>query len=139
VGLHDEEDSDVRALCYFGKGVHAGVSLQGFAFLNDERAELPENFDFSEVQITVSGNNNSLKMKVTDKNGNSPEELSTMWNGIQGLIAVANNIILGGNEKPGNSLFSFDELKLSGSKVTAQPENAFGPVLWTMHTLSKKP
>jgi phosphodiesterase/alkaline phosphatase D-like protein len=44
---------------------------------------------------------------------------------------------LGGNEKPGNSLFSFDELKLSGSKVTAQPENAFGPVLWTMHTLSK--
>jgi alkaline phosphatase D len=57
--------------------------------------------------------------------------------GIQGLVAVANNIILGGNEKPGNSLFSFDELKLSGSKVTAQPDNAFGPVLWTMHTLSK--
>jgi alkaline phosphatase D len=137
VGLHDEEDSDVRALCYFGKGVNAGISLQGFAFLNDKRAELPEDFDFSEVLITVSGNNSHLKMKVADKNGVSPDELSLDVEGIQGLVAVANNIILGGNEKPGNSLFSFDELKLSGSKVIAQPENAFGPVLWTMHTLSK--
>ena len=137
VGLHDEEDSDVRALCYFGKGVHAGVSLQGFAFLNDERSDLPENFDFSEVQISVTGNNNSLRMKVTDKSGISPEELSLNVEGIQGLIAVVNNNILGGNEKPGNSQFSFDDLKLSGSKVIAQPDNAFGPVLWTMHTLSK--
>jgi len=137
VGLYDEEDPDVRAACYFGKGVNAGVSLQGFAFLNDERAELPEDFDFSEVKITVSGNNNRLKMKVTGKNGKSPEELSVNVEGIQGLIAVASNIILGGNEKPGNSRFSFDDLKLSGSKVIAQPENAFGPVLWTMHTLSK--
>ncbi len=137
VGLYDEQDADVRALCYFGKGVHAGVSLQGFAFLNDERVELPEDFDFSEISLIVSGNSNRLKMKVTDKKGNSPEELSLTVEEIHGLIAVANNIILGGNEKPGNSLFSFDELKLSGSKVTAQPENAFGPVLWTMHTLSK--
>ena len=137
VGLYDEEDPDVRAACYFGKGVNAGISLQGFAFLNDERANLPEDFDFSEVLISVSGNNNQLKLKVADKNGNSPDELSLNVEGIQGLIAAANNIILGGNEKPGNSLFSFDELKLSGSKVIAQPENAFGTVLWTMHTLSK--
>ncbi len=137
VGLYDNEDPDVRAACYFGKGVNAGVSLQGFAFLNDERAELQKDFDFSELKITVSGNNNRLKMKVSDKTGKSPAELSLNLEGIQGLVAVANNIILGGNEKPGNSLFSFEELKLSGSKVTAQPDNAFGPVLWTMHTLSK--
>ncbi len=137
VGLYDDEDPDVRALCYFGKGVNAGVSLQGFAFLNDKRAELPEDFDFSEVLITLSGNDNQLKMNVADKNGKSPDELSLDVEGIQGLVAMANNMILGGNEKPGNSRFSFDELKLSGSKVTAQPDNAFGPVLWTMHTLSK--
>lgn len=137
VGLHDEEDSDVRALCYFGEGVNAGVSLQGFAFLNDKRAELPEDFDFSEVSVMVSGNDNWLKMKVADKNGKGPAELSLNVEGLQGLIAVANNINLGGNEKPGNSQFSFDDLKLSGSKVTAQPDNAFGPVLWTMHTSVK--
>jgi len=137
VGLHDEEDSDVRALCYFGEGIQAGVSLQGFAFLNNERAELPEDFDFSEVSITVSGNDNRLSMKVADKNGLRPETLSLAVEGIQGLVALANNINLGGNEKPGNAQFSFDDLKLSGSKVVSQPENAFGPVLWTMQTLNK--
>lgn len=137
VGLNDKEDKDVRALCYFGKGVNAGISLKGFAFLNEERAELPENFDFSMVSISVSGNDNHLKMKVTDKNGKSPEELSLNVEGMEGLVAVANNIILGGDEKPGNSHFSFDNLKLSGSKVIEKQENAFGPILWTMHTLSK--
>ncbi|MFV0590970.1 MAG: alkaline phosphatase D family protein [Draconibacterium sp.] len=137
VGLHDKEDPDVRASCYFGKGIKAGISLQGFAFLNDEKAELPENFDFSAVTITVSGNNNHLSMKVTDKNGEAPKELSMNIDGIQGLVAVANNIIPGGKEKPGNSHFSFDNLKLSGSKVMEKQENAFGPILWTMHTLSK--
>jgi phosphodiesterase/alkaline phosphatase D-like protein len=44
---------------------------------------------------------------------------------------------LGGNENPGNARFVFDDIKLSGSKVIEKPENAFGPVLWTMHTLSK--
>lgn len=137
IGLHDEEDADVRALCYYGKGVHAGVSLQGFAFLMNERAELPEDFDFSEVSVTVVGNDNHLKLKVTDKNGQGPEELVLNMDGIQGLVAVANNILLGGNEKPGNSQFHFDELKLSGTKVSVHPDHAFGPVLWTMYTLSK--
>ncbi len=137
IGLNDEEDQDVRALCYFGKGVHAGVSLQGFAFLNDERAALPGNFDFSEVTIRVNGNNEGLSMVVTDRNGVGPEKLTTRADGIQGLIAVANNIMLGGDEKTGNSKFSFDELSLEGSKVVEKRENGFGPVLWTMHTLSR--
>jgi alkaline phosphatase D len=137
VGVHDREDSDVRAVCYFGEGVHAGVSLRGFAFLNDERAELPGEFDFSDFEIAVHGSDNRLKMKVTDKNGTGPKALSCSVEHIQGLVAVVNNLILEGAEKPGNSTFSFDELKLSGSKVTEKPENAFGPVLWTMHTLSK--
>jgi len=54
-----------------------------------------------------------------------------------GLVAVANNLNSGGDERLGNSKFSFDDLLLSGSKVIAQPENAFGPVFWTMHTLSQ--
>lgn len=136
LGLYDEEDPDVRAACYFGEGISAGVSLQGFAFLKDQRVELPGGFDFNEFVLTVNGDNNTLKMKVKDKHGNSPEGLSCSIDGIQGLVALANNIAIGGNEKPGSSKFSFDELHLSGSKVISQPENSFGPVLWAMHTLS---
>jgi alkaline phosphatase D len=137
LGLHNEEDSDVRALCYFGKGASAGISLQGFAFLNEKRVSLPENFDFSDVLITVTGNNNNLSLVVVDKNGISLEELSVSVNGMQGLIAIANNIVLADDEEPGNSHFSFDDLTISGSKVIHQAENSFGPVLWTMQTMSK--
>ncbi len=137
VGIFDEEDPDVKAACYFGKGVKAGVSPNGFAFLNEQRADLPEDFDFSDVALTVKGNNSQLTLTIADKNGKGPEQLTISINGIRGLVAVANNLNLGGDHKPGNSKFSFDNLKLSGSKVITQPENAFGPVLFTLQTLSK--
>ncbi len=136
IGVHDEEDPDVKAACYFGEGIKAGVSLNGFVFLKDEKMELPENFDWSEFHISIKGSNNKLTMNVADFKG-SKIELSCQVDGIEGLVAVANNMRLGGNEKPGNSNFAFDDLKISGSKVTEKPENAFGPILWTMHTLNK--
>ena len=138
LGVHDKEDPDVRAACYFGEGLKAGISLNGFAFLKDKQVDLPTGFDFSEVILIVSGNNNQLKMSISDKNGNSPDALTCKIDGINGLIALANNIRMGGNQKPGNSKFAFDDIKLSGSKVIYNPENSFGPVLWTMYTLSKK-
>ena len=137
IGIYDEEDSDVKAACYFGKGIPAGVSLNRFAFLKDQKVDLPENFDFSEVTINVSGSDNKLRMEVIDKDGRSPEVLSCEVDDLQGLIAIANNINLGGDNKPGNSQFSFDDLRVSGSKIAIQPENAFGPILWSMYTLSK--
>jgi alkaline phosphatase D len=137
IGAFDKEDPDVRAACYFGKGIKAGVSLHGFAFLGEERLPLPEGFDFSETELTITGNNNRLSMKATDKTGNHRVELSAEAEEIQGLIVMVNNFILGGDYKPGNSLFTFDDLSVSGSKVIEKPDNAFGPVLFTQHTLSK--
>ncbi len=136
LGVYDQEDPDVRAACYFGKGISAGISLKGFAFLNNEKEELPEGFDFNDFNITVEGDNNHLNMEIADKKGTKPVNLSSKVNGIQGLIAVANNIPLEGDKTPGKSTFSFDNLQLSGSKIIEKPENAFGPVLWTMHTLN---
>lgn len=137
VGAFDQEDPDVRAACYFGKGIKAGVSLNGFAFLGEAKTDLPEGFDYSEVLISLSGSASSLKMKVADKSGKEPQLLSLDVDGIQGLIVLANNMNLGGGEKAGNSNFSFDDLEVSGTKVTDQPENTFGPVLWTMYTMSR--
>lgn len=136
IGAFDKEDPDVRAACYFGKGIKAGVSLHGFAFLGEEKMPLPEGFDFNETELVITGNNNRLSMKATDKTGNRVE-LSAEAEEIQGLIVMVNNFMLGGDYKPGNSLFSFDDLSVSGSKVAEKPENAFGPVLFTQHTLSK--
>lgn len=138
IGAYDDEDSSAKAACYFGKGIKAGVSLNGYAFIKDKKLDLPKEFDYSEFIVSVSGNNNKLKMNISDKNGAKIKELSCDVDGIQGLVAVGNNFDFGKKEKPGNSKFSFDELSLSGSKVVEKPDNSFGPILWTMYTLSKE-
>lgn len=138
VGMKDDEDPDVRAACYFGGGIKAGVSLNGYAFLKDKKTNLPEGFDFEEFKITVTGSTTKLKLDVTDKKGLKTKELVVDGEGIRGLVALANNLPSGETGKPGKSKFSFDDFELSGSKVIEKPENAFGPVLWTMYTLSEK-
>ncbi len=137
IGLFDKEDPDVRAACYFGEGIKAGVSLKGFSFLENNKTELPKNFDYSEFKITVTGNTSKLKLDVEDKNGIKAKELVFDGEGIQGLVAIGSNIIAEENEQPGTSKFSFDNLSFKGSKVVEVPENAFGPILWTMYTLSR--
>ncbi|NOY96346.1 MAG: hypothetical protein GXO81_08210 [Chlorobi bacterium] len=137
LGVYDEEDPSAKAACYFGKSIKAGVSLKGFAFLNGQQVALPEGFDWGEFVISVKGNNNSLSMVVVDSKGNSTGKLTSKIDGIQGLVAIANNITLEKEGKPGKSGFWFDNLKLSGSKVVLKQDNAFGPILWTTYTLNK--
>ena len=137
VGMHDKEDPNVRADCYFGGGIKAGVSLNGYAFLKDTKKDLPENFDFSEFNLKVTVNNTTLRMDILDKNGKQVEELrAEQEGGVQGLVAMVNNFDMGETERPGKSHFGFDDFKLTGSDVIEKPENAFGPILWTMYTLS---
>lgn len=136
VGMDDKEDPDVRAACYFGGGVKAGVSLNGFAFLDEQKMELPAGFNFDEFEIKLTGSNRNLKLDVKDKNGLQVKELICDGEKIKGLVAVATNLLDEESRKPGNSLFGFDDIKLSGSKIEVVPENSFGPILWTMYTLS---
>ncbi len=122
IGVHDEEDPDIRAACYHGEGIKAGVSMNGFAFLNEERVKLSEGFDFSTFRILVQGNNNRLTMEVKDEDGAEIAELTCPVEGVRGLVAVANNLRLGEGEKPGDARFIFDDLSFSGSKVIHKPE-----------------
>ena len=138
IGMYDKEDPDFRAACYFGGGIKAGVSLNGYAFLKDKKKDLPKNFDFSEFNISVAGNNTTLRMNIYDKKGKRIEQLSCEEEGLQGLVAMVNNFDMGELERPGKSHFCFDEFKITGSDEIENPENAFGPILWTMYTLSDK-
>ena len=138
IGMKDKEDSSVKAACYFGEGIRAGVSLNGFAFLGDEKVDLPRHFDFTEFRIKVTGNTTKLKLEVTDVNGKKIKPLTCDGEGIEGLVAVVNNLTFNENETPGNSRFSFDDLKITGSKIEEESENSFGPILWTMYTLNQR-
>ncbi|MBN1819537.1 MAG: alkaline phosphatase D family protein [Prolixibacteraceae bacterium] len=135
VGVKDWEDPGVKAACYFGKGIKAGISLSGYAFLGDQKVDLPEGFDPENFLLTVSGSDKTLSLEITDIN-KLTVHLDYKTDEISGIVAIANNITLD-EEKKGNSKFWFDDISLSGSKIKSAEENAYGPVLWTMYTLNK--
>lgn len=138
VGIIDGEDPDLRSACYFGKGINAGVDIGGFAFLGDKKFDLPGDFGFDDFQVQVNGSNNKLKMKVLDDRNSQLAELEYNMEGLHGLVAIVINKAVEEGGKTGNSSFWADDLELRGSKITESEDNSFGPVLWTMYTLSKK-
>lgn len=136
IGIKDEIDPDVKAACYYGEGVNAGISTDGTLFIADKKAPLPEHFDFSDLRLRVKierfNNNTELVLTCSGKDGGMTEIDVQVEDDITGLIALVNNF----KENDGNT-FWFNNIRISGSKSEERPENAFGPVLWSMHTISK--
>ncbi len=140
IGRKAVEDDDVRASVFFGQGIDMGVSTQGYAFIEQQTSRLPSGFDYSSFKIEVTGERYSgeymLAMIITDKDGNQVTELNFSPEGpVEGIIQLVNNFRTSGSSNNGPK-FWFDNLKLEGRKFKEQESNRFGPVLWTMHTLS---
>jgi alkaline phosphatase D len=141
IGVEAPEEKDVRAAVYFGEGIKAGVNTEGYAFLQQQIIQLPKNFDLSKFRIEVIGKTTSegflLQMNVLNANGNLLAELSAKpERSIKGIVQLVNNFR---NVKSKNNgpRFWYDNLMLEGKKFENHPENRFGPVLWTMFTLSR--
>lgn len=136
LGIKDKIDPDVRAACYYGKGLHAGVSLQGDLFLGEQTKPLPESFDFSGFSLSVKGVRDGKVTYVILTCKDKDEQTTTLTyetsSDVEGLIALVNNF----EEREGAN-FWFKNFKVAGSKIAAKPENSFGPILWSMHTLSR--
>jgi alkaline phosphatase D len=136
IGISDEVDPDVKAACYYGKGINAGVSTTGKLFIDDNIISLPQNFDYSNFQLSVKAkslnNTTNLTLSCKGSDGSLTEISYQVDKDIPGLIALVNNF----NEKNG-SHFWFNNINITGSKAGSKPDNSFGPVLWAMYTLSK--
>lgn len=140
LGLWNAEDQDVRALCYFGRGLDAGVTSDGELLLGQTKAALPENFDLSDFVLNVAASSAEsgfqVRVTATDTSGVAGSMTLSDVEHVRGLVALYNTHAEAG--EPDNlSHFWFDDLSLSGSKLQHHPDNAFGPILWSMYTLSR--
>lgn len=138
LGIIDKEESDPRAACYFGTGLDIGVNTNGWLFAGDSSKALPDTFDYKEMTMSLrlspEGSGSVLRVRVVDKAGNG-SQLELNVRKISGLLALVNQFYRTENEKIVH--FWFDDLKISGTKLKMQPENAFGPILWAMYTQSR--
>lgn len=140
LGIWDEEDQDVRALCYHGRGLDAGVSSERQLVLGTSKIALPAHFDINDFTLKVvassAENGFDVSLAVTDANGMYAALTESEIKDMRGLIALFNTHS-GRGEVEDLAGFWFDDLSLSGSKLQNEPDNAFGPILWSMYTQSR--
>lgn len=141
IGSEAPEEKDVRAAVYFGQGIKTGVHTDGYAFLEQQTAELPAGFDFEKFTIDIVGSKSAdgftVKIAVIDSEGNYVAELSsTVDDPVTGIIQFVNNFRTMASADNGPR-FWFDNLNFKGPGFIENESNRFGPVLWTMHTLSR--
>ncbi|SHJ69861.1 PhoD-like phosphatase [Pseudozobellia thermophila] len=137
LGIRDHTDpTSVKAACYFGKGISIGVNLEGDLYIDDRKETLPIGFDFDNFYLQMKGRNTGngtrLTIEARDSIGKKAILEHTVSGDLVGLVALENK----GKQKKG-SAFWWADIQLSGTKVQYRPENAFGPILWAMYTLSR--
>ncbi|PKB00273.1 PhoD-like phosphatase [Flavobacteriaceae bacterium MAR_2009_75] len=138
VGIRDFTDPDsVKSACYFGKGISVGVDLENGLYIDNEKKVLSSDFQREAFSLQLIadtiGNQSNLTLKAVDKNGNVEVLKHTVEGHLEGLVALENR-----REEMGQSTFWWSNMRVSGTKLEHHPENSFGPILWSMYTLSKK-
>jgi alkaline phosphatase D len=148
IGVIDQETRDPRASLMFGKGLTAGVKTNGKLFLGKNIAEKPLN-SIEDVTLRFETipkpRSNGYTLRIIGFEGGSTKELGRLSSEIPKNDSLVGNVAIGCNmemesaRKGGTKLarFWFSDWKLSGDKVKARPDLAFGPILYAMHTLSR--
>ncbi|GAB3648655.1 hypothetical protein GCM10028791_12780 [Echinicola sediminis] len=134
VGLVDATDpQSAKAACYFGKGIFGGISSSGELILDEEMIKVSDLVDGTyemELRALDSGGQTKLELKLFQKQKEIASIKSEVNRGLQGLIALT---CLGENP---SGICEWGEFSAKGSKLRHCPEDSFGPILWSMYTLS---
>lgn len=141
LGMQDDTDPSIPSLAYFGTGVNAGVDTDRNLFLGEQTLLLPESFSLDCFTLKVNAahvdGGYELTLQAEDDSGLLSEALvKTDLDGMYGAIALVNNHQTG-RKYGGNTRFWFDDLDIQGGALVQQEEEAFGPILWSMYTLSR--
>ena len=147
IGIMDQETRDPRASLLYGKGLVAGVKANGKLFIGEKLAEqaLPSLEDLTlRLEVSPSKRKGFHSLRILAFEGGTEKELARLSGQILKSENLAGNIAIGCNmdsatvkRGPKLARFWFSEWKLSGDKVEARSELAFGPILYAMHTLSR--
>ncbi len=143
------ELNEYRSNCFVGRGLNAGI-VDGQLELGAETARLSASTDLAAVDLHLTGEGQSGKMRLTLE-ARSPQTGETLGrvshlapaSALLGNVALvsnyANSIPRGNGSNPAAAPASrhrFADWKLSGTAFQVSPERRFGPILWSMYSLS---
>ncbi|BCX46517.1 twin-arginine translocation pathway signal protein [Haloferula helveola] len=151
--------NDYRDSAVSGSGLAVGIDFTGRPFIGsalEETSTVPmpiRNLDFEFKAEPAEGDLYRCTLRVTDATGKIVGKATTEVHGsrLEGLVALMASTQL---PKPvklteprpaklpaisqlrgDEGRFAFSRVDLSGGKIVARPERAFGPILWSTYTL----
>lgn len=156
---------DYRDSAIYGVGMNAGIATDGRLFIGEANpgqapvGGFPRAIDL-ELKILPAGSGGfDLLLSALDERGaalSSVTRTGVSAQKVQGGMAVvcsAGSLDISQSEadreitysginmrkrgREGNVRFWFRNLSIAGGKVDHRPERAFGPILWTMYTVSR--
>lgn len=132
---------DFRANCFARNGINAGV-VDGKLLLGRASKPLPDEANDKDFLLTLegepAGERYSLKLSVADpKTGKTIDsvQFKAAPNAILGNVALVNNFDASLKRRQG-ARYRFRKWSLSGDAFSTKNEQKFGPILWTMYSLS---
>ncbi len=156
--------NEYRDSAIYGIGLNAGILADGRLFIGEPGKEQSAAAGFPrQVQLVLEaqpvGSGYRVQLSALDEQGRSLASVSrdgiaaAQLTGGIALVCSAGPHDIGQNEsgvqmtmsgyvmpnrtREGNWRFWFSDLKTSGDKLDVHPDRAFGPILWTMYTLSR--
>ena len=138
IGVRSELN-EYRSNCFAAGGINAGF-VDGHLLLGRQRLPIPvdvkQDFKLS-LSGRPSGRRYELTLGLTDAQGNQLGEMNETVAGdaILGNVALVNNF----DRKLGDgqgARYRFDQWTVGGDAFTVASEREFGPILWSMYTLS---
>jgi len=138
IGVRSELN-EYRSNCFAGGGINVGWR-DGKLFVAGKQQ--PIKLDLSQIFRLVmtgrpAGNRYELELKAIDDSGKVLGKLSNSVpaENILGNVALLNNFATRPRVGKG-SRYRFNNWSVSGDAFTVTPQRAFGPILWSMYSLS---
>ena len=137
LGVRDEI-ADYRAAALRGKGLDVGVdNVTGRLFIGRVRSdEAVGRAHWKEFRLRLNSTTTGetaaliLQAEVAEREVLARVEATVPVDQVRGLVALVNN-----HNSAHKPAFWFSEWKLTGAGVKKHGDRAWGPILWTMHTL----
>lgn len=147
---------DYRDTALRGEGIAAGLNTSGELFVGEPSYATAETID-ADLLAALLGDGVTLDLTAVDR-GAGAYDLRLRLENPRGEILDAMEVSLDGDRLTGgvalvadydrptpgpfdrrtyHPSFWFDEWQVQGSRVSAHPDRAFGPILFALHTLSE--
>lgn len=128
-----------RANCFASGGIDAGIARDEIV-LGDQREQLDNRSEIVKLRLSSIASGGKAKLTLSAVDPESDAVLATIDNTVPAK-KVEGNITLvsqfsGQRGRPKGKGYRFRNWCVTGDAVTTKPEQQFGPILWSMYSLS---